>query len=66
MMTIPELVAWFDERREQNIPFYRDYGAATVTLFADDGALTVSVALWDAFEALLIKYRPDLLIQAKP
>jgi hypothetical protein len=61
-VTIPELLDWCQERHEQSIYFRRDRAAGQVTLFADDGALTIPAELWDEFTALLAVHRPDVKI----
>ena len=58
-----ELLDWCEAHHSQNVYVNRDDDAGEVTLFADDGTLTITVDLWDRFVALLAAHRPDVRIE---
>jgi len=60
-VTPSELLAWCEAHHGQNVYVNRDGGE--VSLFADDGAVTISAELWDRFAALLRDYRHDVTIE---
>ncbi len=62
-MTPSELLDWCEAHHSQNVYANRDDEAGEVTLFADDGAVTISAELWDLFVALLREHRPDVTIE---
>lgn len=65
-MTIAELLDWCEAHHDENVYFRRDREAREVSLFVSDGALTISVELWDDFAALLAAHRPDVTIEREP
>jgi hypothetical protein len=60
-VTPSELLDWCEAHHGQNV--YVNRNGDEVTLFADDGTVTISAELWDRFVALLREHRPDVTIE---